>query len=63
MNMSGNFAAASCPIFVGWLFDWTSNWNIVLVVFAVIYLLGAVCWMFVDPSRELSDPSRRLSSA
>lgn len=52
MNMCGNLAAAACPVLVGLLFSWTSNWNLVLLVFAGVYLLGAACWMFVNPQRS-----------
>lgn len=53
MNMSGNVAAALCPVLVGHLFHWTANWNLVLLLFAAVYGLGAVCWIFVDPSKQL----------
>ena len=53
MNMTGNFAAASCPILVGWLFSRTENWNLVLVLFAVVYLLGALSWIFVNPAKSI----------
>ena len=53
MNMVGNFAAAGCPILVGALFERTENWNLVLLLFAAVYLAGAVCWALVDPSRRL----------
>ena len=56
MNMTGNFAAASCPYFVGILFSHTENWNLALVLFGVVYLLGALCWIFVDPSKPLTQP-------
>jgi len=52
MNMSGNFAAALCPVVVGEIFAWTENWNLVLLLFAAIYLLGAVCWLFVNPQAD-----------
>ncbi len=52
MNMSGNFAAALCPVLVGEIFAWTENWNLVLLLFAAIYLLGAVCWLFVNPQAD-----------
>lgn len=48
MNMAGNLAAAACPVLVGELFARTSDWTIVLLVFAGLYLTGAVCWAFVD---------------
>jgi len=53
MNMSGNFAAAACPILVAELFEWTSNWAIVLLLFAAIYLAGAICWALVDSRRQI----------
>ncbi len=53
MNMLGNFAAASCPVLIGWLFDWTANWNLALLLFAGVYLTGAICWIFVDPAKPL----------
>lgn len=49
MNMCGNFAAAACPVLVGGLFDWTANWNLVLLLFAGVYLVGAICWVMVNP--------------
>ena len=49
MNMSGNLAAAACPVLVGMLFQVTTNWNLVLLLFAGIYLAGATCWIFVNP--------------
>jgi len=49
MNMCGNLAAAACPILVGMLFQWTANWNLVLLLFAGVYLCGAICWLFVNP--------------
>ncbi|MCC9607740.1 MFS transporter [Blastopirellula sp. JC732] len=49
VNMTGNLAVAVCPIMVGFLFERTANWNLVLIVFAVIYLFGAICWALVDP--------------
>lgn len=49
MNMSGNFAAAACPVLVAKLFQWTENWNVVLLLFSGIYLAGAACWVFANP--------------
>ena len=48
----GNFAAAACPILVGELFQFTENWNLILLMFAGVFLLGAICWLFVDPQRS-----------
>jgi ACS family glucarate transporter-like MFS transporter/ACS family D-galactonate transporter-like MFS transporter len=49
MNMMGNLAAAATPILVAELFARTSDWTLVLLVFAGVYFLGAICWLFVDP--------------
>lgn len=47
MNMMGNLAAAATPILVAELFERTANWTLVLLIFAAVYLIGAVCWAFV----------------
>ncbi len=54
MNMCGNLAAASCPILVGRLFEWTENWNLVLLLFAGVYFAGAMCWIFVNPRKGVA---------
>lgn len=56
MNMTGNFAAAACPVFIGYLFSKTENWTLVLLVFSGIYFLGSISWMFVDSSRKIQVP-------
>ncbi|MCB1686658.1 MAG: MFS transporter, partial [Pseudomonadales bacterium] len=53
MNMSGNLATAACPILLGELFSRTDNWQIALLAFAVIFIVGAVCWMLVDSQRTV----------
>ena len=59
MNMTGNFAAAACPIVIAEIFGWTSNWSIVLLLFAALYLLGAICWALVDCRQTISGPAVR----
>ena len=49
MNMCGNLAVAVCPVLVGALFERTENWNVVLLVFAGIYLSSTICWLFIAP--------------
>ncbi len=55
MNMCGNFAAAACPILIAEIFQWTSNWTVVLLLFAATYLVGAICWAMVDCQQRISD--------
>jgi ACS family glucarate transporter-like MFS transporter/ACS family D-galactonate transporter-like MFS transporter len=54
MNMSGNLAAALCPVLVAELFQMTHDWNLVLLCFAAVFFLGAICWLFVNPQRHFS---------
>jgi cyanate permease len=58
MNMFGNFAAAACPVIVARLFEVTKNWSFILLLFAGVYLAGAICWLLVDPQRRVRDGSR-----
>lgn len=58
MNMVGNFAAAACPSVVGKLFEVTANWNLVLLLFAGVYFVGAICWVFVNPQPHASAHGR-----
>jgi ACS family glucarate transporter-like MFS transporter/ACS family D-galactonate transporter-like MFS transporter len=53
MNMSGNLAAATCPILVGTLFQVTKNWNLILLLFAGVFFAGAIFWLFVNPQRRI----------
>ena len=53
MNMFGNFAAAACPVLVGKLFQLTENWNLILLLFAGVYLAGAISWGLVNPQARV----------
>jgi len=63
VNMSGNLAAAATPVLVGILFARTENWNAVLLLFAGVYLLGALFWSLVDPAREIRSRDAEPRSA
>src|SRR5215510_13556584 len=54
MNMMGNFGGMVAPVVVGYILSLTnSNWQIAFASFAVVYLLGGVCWFFIDPVTPL----------
>ena len=58
MNMSGNIGGALCPFVIGVILKLTdSNWNLTFYVSAAIYLLGIVCWKFLDPVTPLEEPA------
>jgi sugar phosphate permease len=50
MNMMGNLAGAVAPLAAGVILDATNdNFNYILYVMAGAYLLGTLCWPFIDP--------------
>lgn len=50
MNMWGNIGGALAPLVIGYILSWTHNdWNLTFYVSATIYLMGILCWMFLDP--------------
>ncbi len=59
MNMCGNLGAAACPWFIGRFVQTTTlhygseRWDLVLVVFCAIYAASALCWLFINPNREI----------
>jgi MFS family permease len=49
MNMMGSIAGASSTLVVGYLLAWTSgDWALTFYISAAIYLVGAICWLFLD---------------
>jgi MFS family permease len=55
MNMMGNLGGFVSPIVIGYIIQYTGNWNLTFYVTAVIYLLGAVCWLLTDPVTPLEE--------
>lgn len=62
VNMTGNLATAISPVLVAKLFEWTTNWNIVLILFAGIYFAGSVCWALVNPHRRTKTENPQVSA-
>jgi len=49
MNMCGNIGGAISPLAIGYILRWTNNnWNLTFYVSAAVYLMGIVCWRFLD---------------
>jgi MFS family permease len=58
MNMMGSIAGASSVLVVGYLLAWTGqNWTLTFYVSSGIYLVGAVCWLFLDSHTPLERPA------
>jgi len=59
MNMGGNIGAFVFPIVVPYLLNedpnvpGSGNWELVLYVFAAMYLAAALCWLFADPTASV----------
>ncbi|HWB85728.1 MAG TPA: MFS transporter [Bryobacteraceae bacterium] len=54
MNMWGNVGGAISPMAIGYMLKWThSNWAMTFYVSAIIYALGILFWMFLDPVTPL----------
>ncbi len=56
MNMMGNLAGFAAPVLGGYILEWThGNWNAFLYTMAAVYLLGTICWPFIDPVTPLEE--------
>ena len=63
MNMMGSIAGASSVLVVGYLLAWTGNWTLTFYVSAGIYLVGAVCWLFLDSHTPVERPAAAARAA
>ena len=53
MNTSGQIAAmASAPV-VGYSVKWFGDWNVPFWLLAGLFVMGAPCWVFVDPKKPV----------
>jgi MFS transporter, ACS family, glucarate transporter len=52
MNTSGQIGGFLSPMVVGLSVQWFGSWNAPLYLTAALYLLGAVSWAGIDPSRR-----------
>jgi len=54
MNMMGNAGGALAPMIVPFVLKAAhNNWNANFWMFAGVYFLGALCWLFIDPVTPL----------
>ena len=53
MNSLGNLAAMLNPLIVAYSVQWFGSWNVPLYVMGVLFLVGAACWLVVDPARPV----------
>jgi MFS transporter, ACS family, glucarate transporter len=53
MNTSGQIGGFLSPLIVGFCVQWFGSWSAPLYLTAALYVLGAICWTWIDPSRRL----------
>jgi MFS family permease len=57
MNMMGNFGGMAGPLVVGLVLSWTDrDWQLAFAISSVIYFLGAIFWLWIDPVTPLEKP-------
>jgi len=53
MNTSGQIAAILMPPIVGYSLKWFGNWNVPFYLLAGLFVMGALCWLFIDPRKPV----------
>jgi MFS family permease len=53
MNMMGNLGGFIAPVATGYILDLTGRWDLVFYSSSVVYLIGAVSWLLLDPETPL----------
>lgn len=49
MNTTGQFGAIFGPPAIVWLLRYFGDWNAPVMAIGIVFLVGALCWCFVDP--------------
>ncbi len=55
MNTSGQVASLLIPLVVGYSVEWFNNWDFPIYMLAVMFLVGTVCWLLIDPYKPVFD--------
>src|SRR5204863_7676856 len=53
MNSVGNLVAMLNPLMVAYSVQWFGSWNLPLSLMGTLFLLGALCWLVIDPKRPI----------
>jgi MFS transporter, ACS family, glucarate transporter len=63
MNTFGNLGGALSPVVVGVCLERWGSWQAPLFSVAVLYLVAALCWLQVDPTRTIAAADASAASA
>ena len=56
MNMVGNIGGALSPLAIGYILTFTNNnWALTFYVSSAIYLVGGLCWLFIDAHTPITE--------
>jgi len=53
MNTAGQVGSLLCPLMVAYTLKWFGDWNISLYVMGILFLIGVVCWLLIDPRKRI----------
>ena len=53
MNTAGQIASLLCPLIVAYSVEWYGSWDLPLYLMGSLFLIGAVCWLLIDPRRPV----------
>jgi len=53
MNSFGNIGGAIGPVVMGYSVEWLGSWRVPLLITALIYILGGVFAVLVNPNKPL----------
>ena len=62
MNMMGSFGGMLAPLAIGLILDYSDrNWAITFWLAGSAYLLGAICWLGLDPATPIAEDEPAVS--
>lgn len=53
MNTASQIGSLLCPLIVAYSLKWFADWNISLYLMGTLFLLGAGCWLLIDPRERI----------
>jgi MFS family permease len=62
MNTSGQIASLITPLIVGYSVQWFNNWDFPIYMLAGMFLMGAVCWLLIDPYKPVFEEDRTAAA-
>lgn len=54
MNTASQIGSLLCPLVVAYTLKWYSDWNVSIYIMGFLFLVGAVCWLVINPAHRIS---------